>query len=120
MDEKLLQIINNFVQELIGAVPEFNELSQAREALVNDSSSQQLWEEKEEMRQTVDLLKKQDLPVSQHQEEQLSLKLKEMRENPVTMRYLKSINFASKVSGKIGAELLDIMGVDFAPRKGCK
>lgn len=65
-------------------------------------------------------MKKKGLPISIEQEEKLSQKLKVMRENPITMRYLKAINFANKISGKIGADLLDLVGVDFDQRRGCK
>ena len=120
MDNELTKLIKDFSQELVTMVPEFQELIQAKQALDQDPVSQHLWAEKEEQRQTVDLLKKQGLPVSTEQEQRLFQKLQEMRENPITMRYLKAINFASKVSGKIGAELFDLIGADFAPRKGCK
>lgn len=120
MDNRLIQLVRDFSQELTTSVPEFRELIQAKQALDRDQVSQRLWQEKEEQRQTMDLLKKQGLPVSTEQEQRLFQKLQEMRENPITMRYLKAINFANKISGKIGAELLDLIGADFAPRKGCK
>ena len=120
MNDQLLQLVRDFSQKLVTSVPEFQELIQAKQALDRDPVSQQLWQEKEEQRQTVDLLKKQGLPVSTEQEQRLFQKLQEMRENPITMRYLKAFNFASKISGKIGAELFDLIGADFAPRKGCK
>lgn len=116
-DQKLIQ---DFSNELINRVPEFQELSQAKRDLEADPASKQLWTEKEEQRETIELMKKKGLPISIEQEEKLSLKLREMRENPITMRYLKAINFASKISGKIGAELLNLIGADFATRKGCK
>ena len=120
MNNQITQLVKDFCGELIRVVPEFQELFQARQALDHDPASQRLWQEKEEQRQTVDLLKKQGLPVSTEQEQRLFQKLQEMRENPITMRYLKAFNFASKISGKIGTELFDLIGADFAPRKGCK
>ena len=120
MDNQTTQLTNDFSKELINTVPEFQELAQAKKDLDADPASKQLWAEKEEQRETVELMKKKGLPVSTEQEENLSLKLKEMRVNPITMRYLKAINFASKISGKIGADLFDLVGVDFAPRRGCK
>ncbi len=120
MNDQLLQLVRGFSQELVNEIPEFQELIQAKQALDSDLVSQRLWQEKEEQRQTVDLLKKQGLPVSTEQEQRLFQKLQEMRENPITMRYLKATNFANKISGKIGAELFDLIGADFAPRRGCK
>ena len=120
MNDQLLQLVRDFSQELTTLVPEFQELIQAKQSLDRDPVSQQLWQEKEEQRLTVDLLKKQNLPVSTEQEQKLFQKLQEMRENLITMRYLKAINFANKISGKIGAELLDLIGADFAPKRGCK
>ena len=120
MDNQTTQLTNDFSGELINTVPDFQELAQAKKDLDADPASKQLWAEKEEQRETIELMKKKGLPISTEQEENLSLKLKEMRENPITMRYLKAINFASKISGKIGADLFDLVGVDFAPRRGCK
>ena len=120
MDDQLKTTIQEFSSRLISITPEFQELAQAKRDLQTDPVSQQLWKDKEEQRQTIELMKKQGLPISPEQEQQLSLKLKEMRENPITMRYLKAINFASKISGKVGADLLDLIGVDFAPKRGCK
>ena len=120
MDKQLIQLIRNFSQELVNQIPEFQELIEAKQTLDQDPASQRLWQEKEEQRQTMELLKKQGMPISTEQEQQLSLKLQEMRENPIAMRYLKAINYANKVSGKIGTELFQLIGADFAPRKGCK
>ena len=120
MDNQITQLIQAFSNELINLVPEFEELFLARRDLDNDPTSKNLWTEKEEKRQTIELMKSKGLPVSVEQEQELALKLKEMRENPITMRYLKAINFAGKVSGKIGADLEEIVGVDFASRRGCK
>ena len=119
-DQKVDGLIKEFCNYLREYIPEIQELWEAQRALDSDVSSKRLWEDKEERRQTIELLKTKGLPVTPKQEEELSQKLKEMRENPVTMRYLKAKNFASKVSGKIGAQLEEIVGVDFAPRKGCK
>ena len=120
MDNKIAQLIQAFSNELINLVPEFEELFLARRDLDNDPTSKKLWVDKEEQRQTIELLKKQGLPVSSEQELALAQKLKEMRENKITMRYLKSLNMAIKISGKIGADLEEIVGVDFASRRGCK
>lgn len=119
-DQNVDSLIKEFCNYLRESIPEFQELREAQKALDGDLPSKKLWEGKEERRQTVELLKAKGLPVTPKQEEELSQKLKEMRENPITMRYLKAKNFASKVSGKIGAQLEEIIGVDFAPRKGCK
>jgi len=113
-------LIGEFCTKLREYIPEFEELAQARRDLENDPDSKKLWIDKEEQRQTIDLMKSKGLPVSKGQEQKLALRLKEMRENPITMRYLKAINYASKISGKIGAQLEEIVGVDFAPRRGCK
>ncbi len=120
MEDKLAQLIQAFSNELINLVPEFEELFLAKRDLDNDLASKKLWQNKEEQRQTIELLKRQGLPVSSEQEFALTQKLKEMRENPITMRYLKSLNIAVKISGKIGADLEEIVGVDFASRRGCK
>lgn len=120
MNDQTTQLTQDFSKELISIVPEFQELAQAKRDLETDPASKKLWVEKEELRITIELMKKQGLPVSAEQDSNLSLKLKEMRGNPITMRYLKAINFASKISGKIGAELYELIGADFAPRTGCK
>lgn len=120
MNDQTTQLTKDFSKELIGTIPEFQELAQAKHDLEADPTSKKLWTEKEELRTTIELMKKQGLPISGEQENNLSLKFKAMRENPNTMRYLKAINFASKISGTIGADLNEIIGVDFAPRRGCK
>lgn len=120
MNNQTTSVIHEFSDYLINHIPEFQELIQARKNLNDDPVSKQLWQEKEEQRETIELMKKKGLPISIEQEEKLSLKLKEMRENPITMRYLKAINFASKISGKIGADLEEAIGVSFTSRKGCK
>ncbi len=120
MDNQITQLIKAFSNELMNLVPEFEELFLAKRDLDNDPTSKKLWTEKEEKRQTIELMKSKGLPVSTEQEQELALKLKEMRENPVAMRYLKAINFAGKISGRIGADLMELVGVDFAARRGCK
>lgn len=120
MDNQITSLVQDFSQQLTGLIPEFQEVLQAKQAMDTDSVSKQLWEEKEELRETIDFMKKQGLPVSAEQNEKLALKLKDMRENPITMRYLKSLNYAGKISGKIGTLLKEAIGVDFASRKKCK
>lgn len=119
-DQRVDSSIKEFCNQLLENIPEFQELAQAKQNLDSDSASKQVWLDEEEQRSTIELMKNKGLPVSAEQEQKLSQKLKEMRENPITMRYLKATNYASKVSGRIGAQLLEIIGVDFAPRKGCK
>lgn len=118
MKKQITSTVQNFCTQLIKTIPEFQELNQAKHDLEADFESKQLWKEKEEQRKTIDLMKSNNLPISTEQQNKLSEKFKEMRENPITMHYLRAINFASKVSGKIGADLLEIIGVDFSPRRG--
>lgn len=120
MKKQITLTVQEFCSQLIKIVPEFKELSQAKQDLEADLVSKQLWKEKEEQRKTIELMKSNNLPISIEQQNKLSEKFKEMRENLITMRYLKAINFAGKVSGKIGTDLLEIIGVDFSPRRGCK
>ena len=119
MDAKITSLIKEFSKYLQEYIPEFQELKEAKEQLENDPVSKKLWEDKEELRNTIDLMKKKGLPVSSEQEINLTQKLKEMRENPITMRYLKAINTARKISGLIGNQLQIITGADFSPKKGC-
>lgn len=120
MDDRLKKLIQEFSKELISSVSEFQELREAKKALENDPPSKKIWENKEEKRQTVELMKSKGLPVSEKQQQELTQNLKEMREDPIAMRYLKAKNLAGKISGNIGANLNDIIGVDFSPRRGCK
>ena len=120
MDDRIKLLTQDYSNQLLNLVPEFKELALAKQELESDPVSMQLWKDKEEQRQTIELLKKQGLPVSSEQELALAQKLKEMRENKITMRYLKSLNMAIKISGKISADLEEIVGVDFASRRGCK
>jgi len=120
MENNVESLIRGFCNQLLEIVPEFQELVQAKRDLESDPPSKKLWMDKEQQRSTIEFMKKKSLPVSAEQEQKLSQQLKEMRENPITIRYLKAINFASKVSGKIGVQLLESIGVDFTPRRGCK
>ncbi len=120
MDTRVTTLIQEFCNYLTEYIPEFQELKDAKESLESDLHSKKLWDEKEEQINTVDLLKKQGLPTSIEQEASLAQRLKEMRENPITMRYLKAVNAAKKVAGPIGSQLQVVTGVDFSPKKGCK
>lgn len=117
------KVLENLIQEhcvhLREIVPEFQELWKTQEALDLDSVAKGIWESKEEQRQTIDLLKAKGLPVSPEQESEFAQKLKNMRENPITMKYLKARNNAKKVAGEIGSQMESNIGIDFAPRKGC-
>ena len=119
MDNQITSTIQEFSEYLISNIPEFQELSQARQQVNNDLVAKKIWREKEETQETIELMKKNGLPISTEQQQNLAQKLKDMRENPLTMRYLKAINYAVKISGKIGAQLEEIIGVDFASKKGC-
>lgn len=119
-NNKVDTLIKEFCNSLREYFPEFQELWEAQRALDTNSASKRLWEEKEEQRQTIELLKAKGLPVTPKQEEELSQKLKQMRENPITMRYLKAKNFAKKVAAQVGNQLEKEAGVDFSPRKVCK
>lgn len=112
--------VSQFCSYLIQSVPEFQELAQARLELQNELQSKRLWDEIEEQKATISLLKSQGLPVSLEQEIELSEKLKEMRKNPITFRYLKALNKARKVARQIGAQMEQEVGIDFTPGKGCK
>lgn len=120
MDTRVTTLIQEFCNYLVEYIPEFQELKDAKVGLESDLYSKKLWDEKDEQRNTIDLLKKQGLPTSVEQEASLAQKLKEIRENPITMRYLKAVNAAKKVAGPIGSQLQVITGVDFSPKKGCK
>lgn len=120
MDTRVTTLIQEFCNYLAEYIPEFQELKEAKEGLESDLYSKKLWDEKDEQRNTIDLLKKQGLPTSAEQEASLAQKLKEIRENPITMRYLKAVNAAKKIAGPIGSQLQVITGVDFSPKKGCK
>ena len=116
IDQKM---VKKFAEDLIKQISEFQELQQARTALANDPTAKKIWEDKEQMRETMEVMKQNNLPISKEQEITYSSKLKDMRENPICLRYLKGFNLAGKVSGKIGAELSDLIGVDFDPKRGC-
>lgn len=120
LEPKINTLIKEFCLVLKEHIPEFQELSQAQKDLDSDPASKTLWENKEEQRETIELLKSKGLPVSPEQENAFSQKLKEMRENPITMRYLRAKNYARKVAAQIGNQLELEVGVDFSPRKGCK
>jgi len=113
-------LIKEFCSHLREYIPEFWELWEAQRALDGDLISKRIWADKEERIQTIELLKAKGLPVKPSQEEELSQKLKKMRENPITMRYLRAINSAKKISGSIGNQLETEIGVNFSPRKECK
>lgn len=98
-------LIKEFCNYLREYIPEFQELWEAQKALDNDPISKKLWENKEERRQTIELLKTKGLPITPKQEDELTQKLKEMRENPITMRYLKAKNYARKIAAQIGNQL---------------
>lgn len=112
--------ISQFCSYLIQSIPEFQELAQARLELQNDVQSKQLWDDIEERKATISLLKLQGLPVSIDQETELAEKLKEMRNNHITFRYLKALNKARKIAGQIGTQMKQEVGIDFTPKKGCK
>jgi len=120
MENKALEnLIKEHCVHLREIVPEFQELRETQEALDLDFVAKRIWESKEEQRQTIDLLKAKGLPVSPEQEGEFAQKLKNMRKNPVTMRYLKAKNYAKKIAGEIGSQMESEIGIDFAPRKGC-
>lgn len=120
MTPPLSTLVKHFAKELIKTVPEFKEFQEAKKALETDPAAHKLWLTKEELRQTIDLLQIQELPVSADQEELFSQKMIEVRGNQIIMRYLKAKNSARKMSSQIGTELYDLVGADFAPGKGCK
>ncbi len=111
--------VSQFCSYLVQSVAEFQELAQARMDLNNDPLSKKLWDDIEERKATITLLKTKGLPVNPQQETELTQKLKEMRGNPITYRYLKALNMAKKIAGKIGAQMKQEVGIEFTPRKGC-
>lgn len=119
MDNQTSSAIQEFSEYLLSTVPEFQELYQARQQVNNDPVAKKIWSDKEEIQETIEFMKKNGLPISTEQQQNLAQKLKDMRENPLTMRYLKAINYAVKISGKIGAQLEEIIGVNFASKNGC-
>jgi cell fate (sporulation/competence/biofilm development) regulator YlbF (YheA/YmcA/DUF963 family) len=112
--------IKDFCTLMRDLVPEFKELWEAKKDLDLNIEAKKIWESREEQKQTIDLLKSKGLPVSAQQESELAQKLKEMNENPITMRYLRARNFAKKVAGDIGTLMESEVYIDFTPRKGCK
>lgn len=120
LEPKINTLIKEFCSDLIEHVPEFQELSEAQKDLDNDPASKRLWEDKEEQRETIELLKSKGLPITPEQENSFAQKLKEMRENPITMRYLRAKNYARKAAAQIGNQLELEVGVDFSPGKACK
>ncbi len=119
-DSRVNSLIREFCNYLREYIPEFQELAAARNALNENKEAKKLWDEKEERRETIELLKAKGLPVSEEQEKEFNQKLTEIRENAVTTRYAKAKNFARKIAKLIGNELGDDMGVDFTPGKPCK
>ncbi|MEI7579867.1 MAG: YlbF family regulator [bacterium] len=120
MNSDIKNLIENFGEQLIEAIPEFKDLQFAFAELNNDIKSRQLLDEINTRKDTIAILKSQNLPVSQVQNDELALLMSKMRENEWIMKYLRSRNLARKKAVEIGNSLESIVGVDFAPGKVCQ
>ena len=120
LNEDLQVVIDKFISVLVEDVIEFKELRDATIELHSNETSLTLYEEINQRKQTISLLKAQGLPISDDQENSLAELMRRMRDDQTIMNYLRLKNLARKKAIEIGNLLENNIGVDFSSGKVCK
>lgn len=112
-------MLNEIREKIDTAVPEFSQLEAAKTAFFHDADAVNLFNEINDLRQTIGILQAQQMAVEPEQEAKLDGLMEMMRSNEKIMGYLRAKNAATSAARKIANYLSEGLGVPFSSGGCC-